>query len=210
MNSGLADRLAWTFSEAIQIANLHPRVKMLRPGIGVGGHCISVDPWFFVEAAPDLSTLIYAARKVNDTQPEFIVSMMEREFGVLAGHRIALLGFSYKPDVDDLRESPVLELALGLRKRGAVVWGYEPFKPQYKVDGITMCPTLYTAINGADIIVLAVAHTQFINISPSEMASLTQCRRVFDPVNGWNGKPWTKSGFVYSGIGRGIEQKLPA
>ena len=82
------------------------RVKILAPGPGVGGHCISVDPWFLVETAPDLSRLIHSARTVNDGQPAFAVELVRRTLGSLAGRRFAALGLAFKPDVDDLRESP--------------------------------------------------------------------------------------------------------
>jgi UDP-N-acetyl-D-mannosaminuronic acid dehydrogenase len=81
--SRLADRFGVDIWEAIQIANLHPRVKILNPGPGVGGHCISVDPWFFVEAAPDLTPLIHTARNVNDSQPEFVLKTIEKEPGYI-------------------------------------------------------------------------------------------------------------------------------
>ena len=109
--SRLADRFGVDVWEAIQIANRHPRVKILNPGPGVGGHCISVDPWFFVEAAPDLTPLIHTARKVNDSQPEFVLKIIERALGTLKGKRIAVLGLAFKPDVDDLRESPAIDVA---------------------------------------------------------------------------------------------------
>ena len=110
--SRLAERFGTNIWEAIACANRHPRVNILRPGPGVGGHCIGVDPWFLVEAAPDLAHLIYSARLVNDAQPGFVVELVRRALqGELAGKRIAALGLAYKPDVDDLRESPAIEAA---------------------------------------------------------------------------------------------------
>ncbi len=96
------------------------------PGPGVGGHCISVDPWFLVEAAPQLSPLVRTAREVNDSQPEYVVRWMERKIGNLAGKRILALGLSYKPDVDDFRESPAVEVVELLQKAGAQVQGVRP------------------------------------------------------------------------------------
>ena len=108
----LAERFGVDVWEAIAIANRHPRVNILKPGPGVGGHCISVDPWFFVEAAPDRTELIYSARHVNDDQPKFVVNLVKSAIGEdLSGKRIAALGLAYKPDVDDLRESPAIEVA---------------------------------------------------------------------------------------------------
>ena len=113
----LADSFGVDVWEAISLANRHPRVKILSPGPGVGGHCISVDPWFFVEKAPELTPLIYAARRVNDAQPEFVLEVIKRALcgadfpeDALRGKKIAALGLAYKPDVDDIRESPALPL----------------------------------------------------------------------------------------------------
>lgn len=130
--SRLADRFGVDVWEAIQIANHHPRVKILNPGPGVGGHCISVDPWFFVEAAPDLTPLIHTARLVNDGQPGFVVKTIKKTLGELKRKKIAALGLAFKPDVDDLRESPAIEVTHLLAQAGAVVSAYEPFKPDRK------------------------------------------------------------------------------
>src|SRR3989304_8820900 len=108
--SRLADRFGVDVWEAISLANRHPRVKILNPGPGVGGHCISVDPWFFVEAAPELTPLILHARQVNDTQPLFVVEKVRQAIGELKGRKIAALGLAYKANVDDLRESPAVEV----------------------------------------------------------------------------------------------------
>jgi len=123
--SHLADRFGVDVWEAIALANQHPRVNILSPGPGVGGHCISVDPWFLVEAAPDLTPLIHTARNVNDQQPEFVLSLVKRALGSsLEGKHIAVLGLAYKPDVDDLRESPAIETCYLLSKAGAKVTAY--------------------------------------------------------------------------------------
>ncbi len=95
--SRLADRFGVDVWEAISIANKHPRVKILNPGPGVGGHCISVDPWFLVEKAPDITPLINTARNVNDSQPDFAVSLVERALGELKNKKIAVLGLAFKP-----------------------------------------------------------------------------------------------------------------
>ncbi|MGE5375487.1 MAG: nucleotide sugar dehydrogenase, partial [Bacteroidota bacterium] len=102
--SRLAEKFGVDVWEAISLANLHPRINILSPGPGVGGHCISVDPWFFVEAAPELTPLIYHARKVNDEQPHFVLQKVKRAAGELKNRKIAALGLACKPDVDDLRE----------------------------------------------------------------------------------------------------------
>lgn len=201
--SRLADRFGVDVWEAIQIANRHPRVKILNPGPGVGGHCISVDPWFFVEAAPDLTPLIHTARDVNDSQPEFVLKIIERALGGLKGKKIALLGLAFKADVDDLRESPAIEAAHLLVKAGAVVSAYEPFKPDFPVNGVSMAHSLPEAIKDADLVVLLVGHTQFKELDPKAVAAQTSARIVLDTVNGWKDAAWQDAGFTLFKLGRG-------
>jgi len=109
--SRLTERMGVDIWEATTLANLHPRVNILRPGPGVGGHCISVDPWFLVEAAPDITPLIRTARVVNDAQPHYVLELLRRALGSLSGVHVAVLGLAYKPNVDDLRESPAIDVA---------------------------------------------------------------------------------------------------
>lgn len=104
--------------EVISLANRHPRVNILNPGPGVGGHCISVDPWFLVHAAPELTPLIRTAREVNDRKPHHVVEHVVKLAGQFATPKIGCLGLTYKADVDDLRESPSLEIVRELRSRG--------------------------------------------------------------------------------------------
>jgi UDP-N-acetyl-D-mannosaminuronic acid dehydrogenase len=201
--SRLADRFGVDVWEAISLANRHPRVKILNPGPGVGGHCISVDPWFFVESAPELSPLIYNARKVNDAQPEFALELVQKALGTLAGHKIAALGLAFKPEVDDLRESPAVELVHLLTKAGAIVTAYEPFKPDADLPGVTAVPTLSAALQDADAVLLLVNHSAFRQLTPETLESLTSARTLIDMVNGWNGQDWAASGFKIHRLGVG-------
>jgi UDP-N-acetyl-D-mannosaminuronic acid dehydrogenase len=201
--SRLADRFGVDVWEAIQIANRHPRVKILNPGPGVGGHCISVDPWFFVEAAPDLTPLIHTARMVNDSQPEFVVSSVKKILGELKGKKIAALGLAFKPDVDDLRESPAVEVAHMLVEEGADVATYEPFKPEFVVKGARTATSLQDAIQDADLLLLLVNHKQFKSLDPLEVTRITKSRLVLDTVNGWDSQFWGEAGFQVKKLGRG-------
>jgi UDP-N-acetyl-D-mannosaminuronic acid dehydrogenase len=193
--SRLADKFGVDVWEAISIANLHPRVKILSPGPGVGGHCISVDPWFFVESAPEITSLIYHARTVNDGQPHFVVDTVKRALGSLQGKRIAALGLAYKPDVDDLRESPANEVVHILQNEGAQVKAWEPFKPDANLPGIHMAASLEEAIKDADALVLLVKHAEFSKLNPQDVAGKTSARVALDTVNGWDGELWRKAGF---------------
>jgi UDP-N-acetyl-D-mannosaminuronic acid dehydrogenase len=197
----LAERFGVDAWEAIKIASLHPRVKILNPGPGVGGHCISVDPWFFVEAAPDLSTLIYAARRVNDSQPHFALELVRKAVGDFHGKKIAALGLAFKPDVDDLRESPAVEVIRLLQAEGATVKAFEPFKSEADLPGVPAVPTLAAALKDADAVVLLVNHTEMHALTPEKLAAMTPARILVDTVNGWAGKDWEGAGFKIFRLG---------
>lgn len=199
--SRLADRFGVDVWEAIQIANRHPRVKILNPGPGVGGHCISVDPWFFVEAAPDISPLIHTARNVNDSQPEFVVALVRNLIGDLVGKKVTVFGLAFKPDVDDLRESPAIEVAHKLHLAGASVTAYEPFKPDFKHEGIAMASTLDQAVEPADVVMLLVNHTQFRELNAADLRNKTKAKIVIDTVNGWNRQAFESAGFRFVKLG---------
>jgi UDP-N-acetyl-D-mannosaminuronic acid dehydrogenase len=193
--SRLAEKFGVDVWEAISLANRHPRINILNPGPGVGGHCISVDPWFFVEAAPELTPLIYHARMVNDGQPHFVVEKVRQALGDLKNKKIAALGLAYKPDVDDLRESPATEVIHLLQEAGAQVKAWEPFKPDADMKGIDMASSLNEAIKEADAILLLVNHTEFKKLNPAEVARATNARTVIDCVHAWDATTWQSAGF---------------
>lgn len=205
--SRLADRFGVDVWEAISIANKHPRVKILNPGPGVGGHCISVDPWFLVEAAPDITPLINTARNVNDQQPEFVIALTRRVLGELKNKKIAVLGLAFKPDVDDLRESPAVEVAEKLHKAGVDVIACEPFKPDFKLEGVQVTASLEDAVRSADAVMFLVAHTQFRSLKPSELQKITSTRLIIDCVDAldWEKsdkrQPWLDAGFTVYRLG---------
>lgn len=199
----LADRFGVDVWEAISLANRHPRINILSPGPGVGGHCISVDPWFLVEAAPEATALIRQARQVNDAQPGFVVAIVERTLGTLEGKRIAALGLAYKPDVDDLRESPAVEVVHLLQERGANVTAWEPFKQNANLKGIDMASSLEAAIENTDALLLLVRHAEFMKIDPGNTARLTRARIAIDTVNGWKTEDWKSAGFQFQRLGVG-------
>lgn len=201
--SQLADSFGIDVWEAISLANLHPRVEILRPGPGVGGHCISVDPWFLVEAAPEKTPLIRTAREVNDAQPQFVVKLVERALGSLEGKKIAALGLSYKPNVDDLRESPAVEVVHLLQGAGASVKTFEPFAPNATLSGLETVSTLKEALAEADAILLLVAHSQFKELDAENIAKMMSGRVAVDAINGWNVKQWQEAGFELTRLGVG-------
>jgi len=115
--------------ETIQLANLHPRVNIHSPGIGVGGHCIPVDPWFLIHMAPDQSQLIRTARLINDAKPHKVVSDILEKHGPGNVQSIGILGVAYKADVDDIRESPAMEVIHLLRRAHRELLVFDPFIP---------------------------------------------------------------------------------
>jgi len=207
--SRLADRFGVDIWKAIDLANRHPRVKILAPGPGVGGHCISVDPWFLVEAAPDITPLIRQSREVNDSQPKFVVESVRKTIKrsstvsdqSLAGIRIAALGLSYKPDVDDLRESPAIEVVHLLQKEGATVKAFEPFNRNAILPGVIAVPRFEDVLKDIDVIILLVKHSEFQEIDPEKLKNITSARILIDTVNGWANKDWISNGFSYFRLG---------
>ncbi len=158
--SVICDKMGIDVFELISLANCHPRVNILTPGVGVGGHCIAVDPWFIYEQFPEEAQVILASRKRNEQKPRFVA---ERVIEMIKGDKnakIAVLGLSYKPDVDDLRESPSIELCNILMDKGYTVLAVEPFAQEGIVDGIQNV-SLETALNECAVSVITLAHTVF-------------------------------------------------
>ena len=200
----LAEQFGVDVWQAISFANRHPRVKILNPGPGVGGHCISVDPWFFVEAAPEHARLIHTARRVNDGQPHRTAAIVANALsGDLQGKRIAVLGLAFKPEVDDLRESPAIEVAQLLAQAGAQVRAYEPYKPEEQVAGIETLPTLEAALAEAEALILMVNHAQFSQLDPNAVARLTPARIAIDTRGQWDAAAWQAAGFTIYRLGDG-------
>lgn len=167
--SMICDDLGIDVWGVINFANRHPRVSILSPGPGVGGHCIAVDPWFIVDSAPVRSRLIRTAREVNDAKPSFVIAQVREALGDTQPSKIACLGLTYKPDVDDFRESPSLEIARELNREyeGKVVW-CDPFIKVLPEKIAAECEQrtaeISDAVNGADVVVMLVGHSAFRSI----------------------------------------------
>ncbi|WP_227370530.1 UDP-N-acetyl-D-mannosamine dehydrogenase [Halomonas sp. M20] len=165
--SAICEKLGVPVWELISLANLHPRVNILNPGAGVGGHCIAIDPWFVVSQAREEARLIRQARSVNDTRPSKIISkILERvsnQFNNQLNTTVGLLGLSYKANTDDLRHSPALAIANALaHERGVAIIAAEPHlrrRPDV-LDGNVEIVSLENACQ-ADIVVVLVPHKQF-------------------------------------------------
>lgn len=165
----ICEKLGINVWELIRLANRHPRVNILQPGPGVGGHCIAVDPWFIVDSAPAEARLIRTARQVNDNKPHYVMSKVYEAIKGIVSPKIACLGLAFKPDIDDLRESPSLRITYDLAVAGkAQIFAVEPniqtlpLKLQNMKNVSLM--EYHEAINKADIVLLLVDHKEFKNL----------------------------------------------
>jgi len=154
--------------ELIRLANRHPRVQILTPGPGVGGHCLAVDPWFIVSSAPEQARLIRTAREVNDAKTGWVVRRVLDKADRFKRPVVACLGLAYKPDIDDLRESPALAVAHALAKElgPEQVLAVEP--NCHSVEGLSL-HRLEDALSAADIVVVLVSHRPFKSIDPERL-----------------------------------------
>lgn len=179
----ICEKLDINVWELIQLANRHPRVNILQPGPGVGGHCIAVDPWFIVHKTPQEARLMHVARLVNDDKPHWVLRKVDNAVSELSkarkeavsSLRIACLGLAFKPDIDDLRESPALEIAMELaRKYPGQVVVVEPnidILPRSIEKSGIMLESVDNAINTSDILVLLVDHKQFKEIGKIDFSN---------------------------------------
>ncbi|MCQ0090554.1 UDP-N-acetyl-D-mannosamine dehydrogenase [Roseovarius sp. M141] len=188
--SMICDALDIDVWELIALANRHPRINILQPGAGVGGHCIAVDPWFIVSSAPETARLIRTARMRNDEKPDWVLQKgKDAIMQVLADNpdramkdvKVACLGLAFKPDIDDLRESPAMQIAHGFADLGCRVLAVEPhidtLPGSFAAKPVTLTP-LADALAQADVVCVLVRHSAFADLRPRVPATT----RVLDVV----------------------------
>lgn len=156
----ISDKAGINISGLINLANRHPRVNILQPGPGVGGHCIAVDPWFLISAFSKETKIIRDAREVNLYKSEWVLEQIREKTVKFDKNKLAIacMGITYKPDIDDLRESPALRITISLVEEGYRVYVAEPNIEKY--NGLEFLP-YDEAVAKADIIVFLVAHREF-------------------------------------------------
>lgn len=177
--------------EAVKLANYHPRVNILLPGPGVGGHCIPVDPCFIIANFKEESRMIALARKINESQP---VAVAERIIKLLAGIEnpvVTILGVAYKGNIDDTRESPALKVIGHLTEKGVTAQVYDPHVLNFKYE----TKSLKDAFSGSDCAVVLADHDEFHFLYPKELAPLMRTRQVFDTRNCIDRQLWEDNGF---------------
>ena len=197
----IAERLGVDVWQAIQLANHHPRVNILNPGPGVGGHCIAVDPWFLAGAAPEEARLIRIAREVNDGMPEHVLELLSRLAEPPAP--IALLGVTYKAEVDDIRESPALHVAELAAERGYDVRLCDPHVRPDTPGLPGRLLALEQALRDAHVIGLLVDHRVFQELDVDLVASLVGHKRVLDARRVLDRATWQARGFEVTVLGSG-------
>jgi UDP-N-acetyl-D-mannosaminuronic acid dehydrogenase len=148
----VSETLGIDSNEVISLANKHPRVNLLRPGIGVGGHCIPIDPWFIKQIDPENTSLIFTARRINEIRPKKISKKIRMLLKNIKNPRIVILGLTYKPNTYDIRESPSLIISKDLKEDGYQVECYDPFVKGYEFNNII------DIVNGKDCLVILVEH----------------------------------------------------
>ncbi|NII60147.1 UDP-N-acetyl-D-mannosamine dehydrogenase [Sphingomonas aerolata] len=185
----IADTMNVDVWEVIRLANRHPRVNILQPGPGVGGHCIAVDPWFLVHAAPDQTPLIRTAREVNDGKTDHVIAQVAAMIAADPAAPVACLGLAFKANIDDFRESPAMKVALAVANRfGDRVRIVEPYAaalpPAFDGTGATLID-VDTAIETCPIMVVLVDHDVFRSIPIEERSEKT----VLDTRGIWPDQP---------------------
>lgn len=183
----ISDKLGIDVWELINLANKHPRVNILQPGPGVGGHCIAVDPWFIVSADRENSNLIRTAREVNDGKPEWVIGKVEDAAGSAPAPVIAALGLAFKPDIDDLRESPAMDITAKVAERFShgTVLAVEPNVKELpaKLQGFENVEfaEYNDAIERADVVLLLVDHQEFKTVAATALAG----KQIVDTKGIW-------------------------
>ncbi len=186
----ICDKLNINVWELIALANRHPRVNILQPGAGVGGHCIAVDPWFIVDTTPDEARIIRMAREVNDHKPEWVLdkvkvaiadTLARKSGSTMADIKVACLGLAFKPDIDDLRESPAVEITQHISQLGCQVLAVEPniesLPEKLNLENLALA-SLDKALASADVLCVLVRHKLFIE----ELTKIQSNQRVIDAV----------------------------
>lgn len=198
----IADDYGIDVWKAIEIANKHPRVSILKPGPGVGGHCIAIDPWFLTENANN-SSLIMMSRQINDSMPQYILKMVKEMLAEIENPTITVFGVAYKGDIADTRATPAKKFIKLAEKEGYKVNIYDPFVKEwcYPILG------LEEAVEGSDCIVVLTDHSEFRNIKPLDLSMKMSHLNIYDSRNVLNKYLWKKIGFKVEAVGGAINKQ---
>jgi UDP-N-acetyl-D-mannosaminuronic acid dehydrogenase len=164
---------AW---QAISLANRHPRVNILQPGPGVGGHCIPVDPYFLIDVAKDQAQLLAMARKVNNDRPKYIARFVRRALPKVSKPVVSVFGVTYRADIDDVRETPAEPIISALQKNGIEVRCHDPLAKEFNPKLVDA----ETALRGSDCLLILTDHSEFQLLTPLECAEWMRSPLVID------------------------------
>jgi len=179
--------------DVIKFANMHPRVNILNPGPGVGGHCIAIDPWFIIENISKKETLIEKCRRINNSRPFTISNKITEILKDVKNPKVAILGITYKENVGDTRESPALVIIDELSKKGMEVFIYDPLATNYKGK----LNNLDESLSEADLLLLFAAHDDFRKISLDFISEKMRNKNIFDTRNFYQKSEVEKTGIKY-------------
>jgi UDP-N-acetyl-D-mannosaminuronic acid dehydrogenase len=182
--------------EVIKFASMHPRVKILNPGPGVGGHCIPIDPWFLIEGIEKSGTLIEKSREVNNSMPVIISKKIIEIVEKYENPKVTFFGFSYKEDVGDIRESPAITIHNELTRNKIKVSIFDPLVSTNKYKILN----LEESLKGSDLLLLFVGHKIFRNIKLENISMLMRNKNIFDTRNFYNKAEVSSYGFNYFSI----------
>jgi len=196
----IADDYGIDVWKAIEIANKHPRVNILKPGPGVGGHCIAIDPWFLTENANN-SSLIMMSRQINDSMPQYVLKMVKEMLAGIENPTITVFGVAYKGDIADTRATPAKKFIKLAEKEGYKVKIYDPFVKEWSYPILG----LEEAVEGSDCIVVLTDHSEFREMKPEDISKKMKRLSIIDTRNIINKNSWRKSGYEIKIIGTKIK-----
>lgn len=200
----LSEKIGINAWDVIRLANKHPRVNLHQPGPGVGGHCIAVDPWFVIEGQSE-GKLIRQARERNDGMPEYVHKTIKRLVEGLENPKLAILGVTYKPDVDDTRESPIMKLVSSLIDEGTIeVRIHDPHADDKIFKYLHLKKeSVIEAARDADMIVLAVNHSEYKELDFEEIGEAMRNKLIYDTRNFLDIPGLEVQGYRVQVLGRG-------
>ena len=195
----IAEYVGFDVWKAIELANCHPRVNIHKPGPGVGGHCIAVDPWFIYESAPSLANLIHLSRTTNDSMPSYIVDLVKKIVPPDASRpTVAVLGLAFKGNIDDMRESPSIEIINALKEN----YNVTIYDPHVKLPFEGKVNTIEQAIENATAMLILTDHSEFSVIDPSKVKTVMMGNVVIDTRNIVDYEKWKSAGFNVITLGK--------
>ncbi len=198
--SAICEKLGINAWEVIRLANLHPRVNLHQPGPGVGGHCISVDPWFVITRFPREAKLLTLSRRINEDQPRVVIDRVTRLLKGVADPVVTVMGVTYKGNIDDTRESPALIVLEELRCGGVDCRVYDPHVAGFNEE----TGNLTAAFSGSDCALLLADHDEFRYLYPRELGKIMRTRLVVDTRGCLEPSLWEENGFAFHLLGSGI------